>query len=165
MNAHRLLPSIAMVLVLACMMLSSTPSAAFAPPAQKTRSSSALRMGVFDAFSKAFDNTEYGPPAEAVKATARHILVPSQQEAQVVMKMIASGEQTFEACAQQFSTCPSASKGGSLGSFSPGTMVPEFDKVIFNPETQIGELMGPVLTEFGYHVIVVEKRKGGGDWY
>lgn len=128
-------------------------------------SSSALYMGLFDAFSKAFSNQEYGPPAEQVRATARHILVPTKEEAQIVMKMISSGEQTFEECAQQFSTCPSASKGGSLGSFGPGTMVKEFDQVIFNPETKIGQVMGPVLTQFGHHVIVVEKRTGGGDWY
>jgi peptidyl-prolyl cis-trans isomerase C len=125
----------------------------------------ALSMGLLDAFSKAFENTEYGPPPEAVKATARHILVPTKGEAQVVMKMIASGEETFENCARQFSTCPSSSKGGSLGSFGPGTMVPEFDKVIFAKDTKIGQVMGPVLTDFGYHVIVVDKRTGGGDMY
>ena len=148
------------------LVMSST--SAFAPMTQPNavqRSSFALNMGLFDAFSKAFENTEYGPPAEAVKATARHILVPSKEEAQVVMKMIASGEQSFESCAKDFSTCPSSSSGGSLGSFSPGTMVPEFDKVIFNPDTQIGQVVGPVLTQFGHHVIVVEKRTGGGDWY
>jgi peptidyl-prolyl cis-trans isomerase C len=92
-------------------------------------------------------------------------LVPTKGEAQVVMKMIASGEETFENCARQFSTCPSSSKGGSLGSFGPGTMVPEFDKVIFAKDTKIGQVMGPVLTDFGYHVIVVDKRTGGGDMY
>lgn len=122
-------------------------------------------MGLFDAFSKAFENKEYGPPAEQVQASARHILVPTKEEAQIVMKMIASGEQTFAECAQEFSTCPSASKGGSLGSFAPGTMVKEFDQVIFDPETKIGEVIGPVLTQFGHHVIVLEKRAGGGDWY
>ncbi len=128
-------------------------------------SPTALSMGMFDAFSKAFSNQEYGPPAEQVRASARHILVPTKEEAQIVMKMISSGEQTFEKCAREFSTCPSASKGGSLGSFGPGTMVKEFDQVIFSPETRIGEVMGPVLTQFGHHVIVVEKRTGGGDWY
>lgn len=83
----------------------------------------------------------------------------------MIIKMIASGESSFEDCARDFSTCPSNSKGGSLGSFAPGTMVPEFDKVIFDPESQIGELMGPVLTDFGFHVIVLDKRTGGGDWY
>jgi peptidyl-prolyl cis-trans isomerase C len=128
-------------------------------------SSTALAMGLFDAFSKAFANQDYGPPAEQVRATARHILVPTEEEAQVVMKMISSGEQSFEDCARQFSTCPSASKGGSLGSFGPGTMVKEFDQVIFSPETRIGDIKGPVLTQFGFHVIVVDKRTGGGDWY
>jgi peptidyl-prolyl cis-trans isomerase C len=141
---------------------------AFSPAAQGggvATSSFKLHMGLFDGISKAFENTEYGPPPEAVKASARHILVPTEAEAQIVMKMIASGEQSFEECAQDFSSCPSASKGGSLGSFSPGTMVPEFDKVIFDPDIQIGQVVGPVLTNFGFHVIVVEKRTGGGDWY
>ena len=73
------------------LVMSST--SAFAPMTQPNAvqsSSFALNMGLFDAFSKAFENTEYGPPAEAVKATARHILVPSKEEAQVVMKMIAN---------------------------------------------------------------------------
>ena len=134
-------------------------------PAGVWTKNTSLSMGLFDAFSKAFENKEYGPPPEKVSATARHILVPTKEEAQIVMKMIASGEQSFEECARQFSTCPSSSRGGSLGSFGPGTMVKEFDQVIFNPDTKVGQIMGPVLTQFGHHVIVVDKRSGGGDWY
>jgi peptidyl-prolyl cis-trans isomerase C len=129
------------------------------------RESSSLSMGIFDGISKAFTNAEYGPPPEAVKATARHILVESDGEAKVIMKMVSSGEKTFENCAREFSTCPSANQGGSLGSFSPGKMVPEFDKAIFNPDTKVGEMVGPILTNFGHHIIVVDKRTGGGDWY
>ena len=128
-------------------------------------STSSLGMGMFDFVSKAFSNAEYGPPPDKVKATARHILVESAGEAKVIMKMISSGEKEFVDCAREFSTCPSAKQGGSLGSFSPGTMVPEFDKAIFNPDTKVGDLVGPVLTNFGHHIIVVEKRTGGGDWY
>ena len=124
-----------------------------------------LRMGIFDSISKAFSNEEYGPPPEAVKATARHILVESEGEAKVIMKMISSGERTFEDCAREFSTCSSSSQGGSLGSFPPGRMVPEFDAAIFNPDTRVGEMVGPILTNFGHHIIVVDKRTGGGDWY
>lgn len=141
------------------------PSRQNAAATHMTTTSTSLAMGLFDAFSKAFENKEYGPPAEAIKASARHILVPTEAEANVVMKMIATGEASFADCAQDFSTCPSASQGGSLGTFSPGKMVPEFDKVIFDPETKIGELQGPVLTDFGFHVIIVDKRTGGGDWY
>lgn len=161
--------------LVSCLILLLSNAAAFIPSAQlvsmrsgagtAVRESSSLNMGMFDSISKAFSNAEYGPPPEAVKASARHILVESEGEAKVIMKMISSGEQTFQACAKEYSTCPSANQGGSLGSFPPGQMVPEFDKAIFNPDTKIGELVGPVLTNFGHHIIVVEKRTGGGDWY
>jgi hypothetical protein len=36
----------------------------------------------------------------------------------------------------------------------------EFDKVIFDPETELGKVVGPVQTQFGYHLIVVDKRTG-----
>ena len=52
-----------------------------------------------------------------------------------------------------------------MGSFSPGTMVKEFDDVVFSPDTKVGVVMGPVQTQFGYHLITVDKRSGGGDWY
>ena len=74
-------------------------------------------------------------------------------------------ENSFDSLAQKYSTCPSKSRGGSLGSFSPGTMVKEFDDVVFSPDTQVGVVMGPVQTQFGYHLITVDKRSGGGDWY
>jgi peptidyl-prolyl cis-trans isomerase C len=138
---------------------------AFAPAACSIKSSTALSMGLFDSFTKAFSNEEYGPPPDAVKATARHILVPSLEVANEVLAKVAAGETSFASLASQYSTCPSKSRGGSLGSFSPGTMVREFDEVVFAPDTKVGEIMGPVQTQFGYHLIVVDKRTGGGDWY
>jgi peptidyl-prolyl cis-trans isomerase C len=84
----------------------------------------------------------------------------------MVMKKLSSGTSSFADLAREYSTCPSgSSSGGSLGSFQPGTMVPEFDKVVFSPDTVIGSVIGPVETKFGYHLIVVDKRSGGGDWY
>lgn len=125
-----------------------------------------LKMGLMDSISKAFANDDnYGPPPEAIQATASHILVETPLEAQICRDMIANGEASFADCAIDFSTCPSASKGGSLGTFTPGTMVPEFDKVVFNPETKVGQILGPIQTDFGYHVILLEKRTGGGDKY
>lgn len=167
--------SLAILALSSCLVFLSTASAFQLPtnsiavrPVAETvagESSTALGMGLFDSIAKAFSNEEYGAPPDAVKATARHILVESEGEAKVIMKMISSGEKSFQDAAKEFSTCPSASQGGSLGSFPPGRMVPEFDKAIFNPDTQIGQLVGPVLTNFGHHIIVVEKRTGGGDWY
>ena len=170
MFSQRIAPLTRMFLASVFVLLLSNATA-FLPSAQSVAmrsgvaSSSSLNMGFFDGISKAFTNTEYGAPPDAIKASARHILVSSAGEAKVIMKMISSGEQTFESCAKEYSTCNSAKQGGSLGSFPPGQMVPEFDKAIFNPDTKIGQLVGPILTDFGHHIIVVEKRTGGGDWY
>ena len=63
----------------------------------------------------------------------------------MVMERIQQGG-SFSSLASEFSTCPSKKQGGSLGSFRPGTMVPEFDKVIFNPDTKLNEVVGPIMT-------------------
>lgn len=140
-----------------------SPTAACHPNQQ--RMTTPLSMGIFDAFQKAFGNEEYGDPPEAIKATARHILVPSLEDAKMVLGEIGKGETSFASLAGRYSTCASKARGGSLGSFGPGTMVKEFDEVVFSPETRIGEVMGPIQTKFGYHLLVVDKRTGGSDWY
>ena len=124
----------------------------------KTTTSS-LQMGIFDSFTKAFSNEEYSSPPEGIKATARHILVKNKEDVDIVLNELESGA-GFNNVAQQYSTCPSKAQGGSLGSFRPGTMVKEFDAVIFDPETALGTVVGPVETQFGYHLIVVDKRTG-----
>ncbi len=124
-----------------------------------TTTPTALQMGLFDSFSKAFSNEEYSAPPEGVKATARHILVKSKDDIDIVLNELQSGT-PFGTVASQYSTCPSRAQGGSLGSFRPGTMVAEFDAVIFDKETDLGTVVGPVQTQFGYHLIVVDKRTG-----
>ena len=64
----------------------------------------------------------------------------------------------FSEAAAKYSTCPSKSKGGNLGEFEPGQMVAEFDEVCFDPDVPVGEVTGPVRTQFGYHLILVEDR-------
>ncbi len=83
--------------------------------------------------------------------SASHILVETEEKAAEIFKMIESGELTFEAAAEAHSTCPSSEVGGSLGNFSRGRMVPEFEKACF--EMSVGEIAGPVKTKFGYHLI------------
>jgi len=156
-------------LAAALVLLVASSAHAFAPmrgtPSTKhITTCTTVHMGLFDGLSKAFANEEYGAPPDAVKATARHILVKSFEDAEMIKEKLAAGS-TFASLANEYSTCPSGKTGGSLGSFAPGTMVPEFDKAIFNPETTVGELIGPIQTEFGHHLIVVDKRTGGGDWY
>lgn len=48
---------------------------------------------------------------------------------------------------------------GLLGTFPKGSMVPPFDKVCFDPATPVGTTVGPVLTQFGYHLIYIHDRK------
>ena len=96
----------------------ATTTNAFAPLSTTAHSSSALHMGLFDGFKKAFANEAYGAPPDAVKAVARHILVPTVEEARAVKEKLAT--ESFASLAQMYSTCPSGkSSGGSLGSFSP----------------------------------------------
>lgn len=89
-------------------------------------------------------------------ATARHILVDSEEKCNSLKEQIAEGA-TFTELAKEHSSCPSGRDGGDLGSFGPGAMVPEFDKVVFSAE--IGAVQGPVKTQFGYHLLEVTSRE------
>ena len=89
------------------------------------------------------------------KATARHILVDSEEQCQTIKDEIEGGAD-FSALAQKHSSCPSGKKGGDLGEFSPGMMVPEFDAVVFSAD--VDTVQGPVKTQFGYHLLEVTSR-------
>ena len=88
-------------------------------------------------------------------ATARHILVESEDECNQIKTQIDEGS-SFAAMAKDHSKCPSGQRGGDLGSFSPGQMVKEFDEVVFSGE--VGVLHGPVQTQFGYHLLETTSR-------
>lgn len=92
------------------------------------------------------------------QVSAKHILVENEDSANDIAKEIADGL-AFEEAAKKYSTCPSKEQGGDLGYFSKGQMVPEFEKAAF--EGEIGKVIGPVQTQFGYHLIRVEDKKEG----
>ncbi len=89
-------------------------------------------------------------------ASARHILVNDEALCNELKEKINLGELTFEEAAKNNSTCPSGARGGELGTFGQGQMVPEFDKVVFNDE--VGVVHGPVKTQFGYHLLETTER-------
>lgn len=89
------------------------------------------------------------------QATARHILVDSE-EACAALKSEIEGGADFAEIARAHSNCPSGQRGGDLGTFGRGMMVPEFDEVVFSAE--VGTVQGPVQTQFGYHLIEVTSR-------
>lgn len=87
-------------------------------------------------------------------ACASHILVKTQAEAEKLKGRLKQGE-NFAQLAKKFSTCPSAKKGGDLGEFRKGAMVPAFDKAVFAKGSETKDVIGPVKTKFGYHLIQV----------
>ena len=89
------------------------------------------------------------------RASARHILVPSEADCNTLKKLIEGGED-FAEIAKTHSQCPSGKQGGALGEFSPGQMVREFDEVVFSGD--VGKVLGPVKTQFGYHLIEITNR-------
>ncbi|SFK13321.1 peptidyl-prolyl cis-trans isomerase C [Nitrosomonas aestuarii] len=90
------------------------------------------------------------------KASARHILVKTEEECINLKNEITNGAE-FGEIASQHSLCPSGKQGGALGEFGPGQMVKEFDTVVFS--APVGEVQGPVKTQFGYHLVEVTERK------
>ncbi len=89
------------------------------------------------------------------RASARHILVGSREECLMIRQQIENGAD-FAEMAQMHSRCPSGRRGGDLGEFSPGQMVPEFDQVVFKED--VGVVHGPVQTQFGFHLIEITNR-------
>ncbi len=85
-------------------------------------------------------------------ASARHILVSTEAACLELKTQIEAGAE-FADVAKQHSQCPSKSRGGDLGTFRQGQMVPEFDKAVFTGK--VGEVQGPIKTQFGYHLLVV----------
>jgi peptidyl-prolyl cis-trans isomerase C len=89
------------------------------------------------------------------KATARHILVKTQEQCHDIKNQIVNGSD-FADMAKKHSLCPSGKQGGALGEFSPGQMVAEFDQVVFSED--VGKVHGPVQTQFGFHLIEIISR-------
>ncbi len=89
------------------------------------------------------------------KASARHILVDTEELCNDLKNQIEAGAE-FAEIAAEHSSCPSGKKGGDLGEFSPGQMVKEFDEVVFSAE--LNQVHGPVKTQFGYHLLEITSR-------
>lgn len=88
---------------------------------------------------------------------ASHILVRDKTLAQSILNRLKKGA-NFNALAKEFSTCPSKSKGGDLGWFGPGKMVPQFEKAVM--KLSQGKISGIVQTQFGCHIIKKTGQKG-----
>ena len=83
-------------------------------------------------------------------ACARHILVKTKDEAEILKKKLAGGAE-FDILAKKHSLCNSAKNGGNLGESPPGKILKAFDNVVF--KKPILTVHGPIKTKFGYHLI------------
>lgn len=81
-----------------------------------------------------------------------HILLATEEEANDVVALLEDGGD-FAELAMEFSTGPSGPTGGELGCTDPNTFVAEFRDAI--TDAPVGTIIGPVQTEFGFHVITV----------
>uniref|UniRef100_A0AAV1TH97 Peptidyl-prolyl cis-trans isomerase n=1 Tax=Peronospora matthiolae TaxID=2874970 RepID=A0AAV1TH97_9STRA len=97
----------------------------------------------------------------AVEAHASHILVQSEVLADDLNAQLGEASNLFLKFAQlakEHSQCPSSRKGGDLGAFRRGQMVPEFDRIAF--EGEIG-IVHKVKTQFGWHLVLISRRSDG----
>lgn len=105
--------------------------------------------------------------SEQEKVRASHILVKTESEAKDVIKELSSLKGAalitqFAEVAKSKSTGPSAPKGGDLGFFAEGQMVPSFNEAAFAMKK--GEMTKtPVKSQFGYHVILVTDKQEAKD--
>ena len=87
---------------------------------------------------------------------ARHILVPTEDEAKAILAQLKAGAD-FATLAKEKSKDPGGADGGDLGYFTKDQMVPEFAAVAFKLDK--GQISDPVKTQFGWHIIKVEDKR------
>jgi peptidyl-prolyl cis-trans isomerase C len=105
---------------------------------------------------------EYSNYTKSLKSNdeikVNHILVNTENEAKEILSNINSSKLTFEKAAKEHSLDGSKSNGGEIGYISKGKTVPEFEKAAYGAKK--GSIVGPVKTEFGWHLIkVTDSRK------
>ncbi|MEA2689277.1 MAG: foldase protein PrsA [Candidatus Eremiobacteraeota bacterium] len=117
----------------------------------------APQIHVSDADLKAYFDKNHQLFDKPEQVKARHILVADPNVAKQVLAKVKAGG-NWDALAKQYSTDPSSKdKGGDLGYFGRGQMVPQFQDAAFG--AKVGQIVGPVKSPFGYHIIQVVDKK------
>jgi len=88
---------------------------------------------------------------------ARHILVATEEEANAILAAIQAGESFSELARARSTDTTSGTRGGELGWSPAAGFVPEFEAAVL--EAEIGAVVGPVQTDFGYHIVQVNGRE------
>jgi peptidyl-prolyl cis-trans isomerase C len=95
--------------------------------------------------------------ADEQEVRARHILVPTEDEAKAVIVELKKGTDFAELAKQKSKDPGAAAEGGDLGYFTKEQMVPAFSEVAF--KLNKGDVSEPVKSQFGWHVIKVEDKR------
>ena len=109
-----------------------------------------LQNAVTEEAVKAVYGKTYGGAAPEKEFDASHILVETEDEAKALVTELEGGAD-FAELAKTKSTGPSGPRGGALGWFGVGQMVPAFENAV--KEMEAGAISAPVQTQFGWHVI------------
>jgi peptidyl-prolyl cis-trans isomerase C len=109
-----------------------------------------------DATKKVYDEASKQMGGEQ-EVRARHILVPSEDEAKAILMEVKKGTDFAELAKQKSKDPGAAAEGGDLGYFTKDQMVPEFAEVAFKLDK--GQVSDPVKTQFGWHIIKVEDKR------
>ena len=109
-----------------------------------------------DAMKKVYDDAAKQITGDQ-EVHARHILVPTEEEAKIILAEVKKGTDFAELAKQKSKDPGAAAEGGDLGYFTKEQMVPEFAEVAFKLEK--GALSEPVKSQFGWHIIKVEDKR------
>ena len=108
----------------------------------------ALQKAYDDRFKDAKPQTEYN---------AAHILVATEEEANALKEQLAGGADFAELAKAKSTDTGSGANGGDLGWFGLGMMVKPFEDAVVG--AKVGEVTGPVQTDFGYHLVLVKETR------
>jgi peptidyl-prolyl cis-trans isomerase C len=108
----------------------------------------ALQKAYDDRFKDAKPQTEYN---------AAHILVATEEEANALKEQLAGGADFAELAKAKSTDTGSGANGGDLGWFGLGMMVKPFEEAVVG--AKVGEVTGPVQTDFGYHLVLVKETR------
>lgn len=89
----------------------------------------------------------------------KQILVETKEDALKIREEIIEEVISFSEAALKYSICPSAVNGGSIGTFGRGKLISNIEEVAFSSKK--GELLGPVETEYGFHLFIKEDHSEG----
>lgn len=109
-----------------------------------------------EALQAAYD-ARFKDAAPQTEYNAAHILVATQEEADAIKTELAGGADFAEIAKAKSTDTGSGANGGDLGWFGLGMMVKPFEDAVVG--AKVGEVTGPVQTDFGYHLILVKETR------